>query len=379
MQFQVQKLVDVKKTEQEQDKLDLFVGLKSPLNDPFNVFLRVSDLEHNNIYFYAYSLGKKKVVLWGIYDRSTNEFLIDQACKYNVNDLKSLLEVWKKQKYSFFFSGVRDRISSRMTQNILYNDRSDKLKLIRLFKKMYMGELINKGIISGTKENIDPVEYSTVLNRASKAGLKALSSPDFNVKQYSPSIDLLLNNLDAEDERIIRNAIYNRSFNNLTPYQTNVVNHILIHIFILIFLDIDEYRIVKYIQHLNSNKNKQLKRYLKGGFMYEWLLELGKMLRVYNLEQFMKDVSEDVLRLIEEKINRSDVGVIGGEAIPINLKETVDDLSRRFESFIEKSEYSKTTFVNNLKMCPSLESCDKPKEGCELFYHGEIESQFDLS
>ena len=323
-------------------------------------------------------MGKKKVVIWGIYDKYTNEFLIDDSCKYHPNDLKIMIDLWKKQKYQFFFSSVRDRINNRMAQNVLFDDRQNKVELLKLFKQLYIQELINNGIIPGKNVNIDSSEYINIVDRVSRAGLEGIKSIYFDRKKYESSLNIIFSQLEPEDIEPIKRYIYSGVVNGLTPYQSNVIKHILVYIFLLIFLDIDEYRVVKYIQLLNSKKNKELKRFLKGEFFYEWLLELGKVLRVYKLDIFMNMVSLDILRLVEEKINRDDVGVIGGEAIPINLSETVNNISRIFKSFIETSEFTKLSFVNNLKMCPSLESCEH-KKGCELFYHGDIESKYDIS
>ena len=60
MQFQVQE----RRNETEQrDELDLYIGLRTGLDDPFNIFVRVADLEEDRsmIYFYAYSMGKRRL------------------------------------------------------------------------------------------------------------------------------------------------------------------------------------------------------------------------------------------------------------------------------------------------------------------------------
>ena len=252
MQFQVQKIVDVQKTEAERDQLDLFVGLRSPLNDPFNVFLRVDDIENNNIYFYAYSLGKKKVIIWGIFDRSTNEFLIDEACKYHPNDLKGLIEAWKKQKYSFFFSSVRDRIKGRMTQNLMFNNRADRVALLKSFKQLYMQKLINNGIIPGKYVKMNDNEYLKILEKVANAGKEAIRSDNFKSNPtYNKSLDIIFGQLDTENREKVKKAVYSGSLGGLTPYQANVTKHIWTHLFLLIFLDIDEYRIAKYMQFLD--------------------------------------------------------------------------------------------------------------------------------
>ena len=123
MDFQVQRFQAVDK-KRVVDDLDIFVGLHSPLDSPYNIFLRLKDIETNNsnIYFYGYSMGKQRVIVWGVYDRSGNQFLIDNACKYNPNDLKTIIDTWSQHKYDFFFTAMRDRMSDRLHQYKIYGD-----------------------------------------------------------------------------------------------------------------------------------------------------------------------------------------------------------------------------------------------------------------
>ena len=111
MDFQIQSLIpkqDVsqKLAKKENESLDLFVGIIAPLSSPFNLYFRVDDiigrgdlspLSINLVYFYGYSLGKDRIIMWGLYDETTNKFLIDNACKWKTQ-LNEVLKSLKERK-----------------------------------------------------------------------------------------------------------------------------------------------------------------------------------------------------------------------------------------------------------------------------------------
>ena len=357
MQYQVQERRDEQK---DQDSLDLYVGLRSGLDDPYNVFVKVSDLEEDRplIYFYAYSLGKKKVVIWGVFDRKNNEFLIDDACQYAANDLKSILNSWKEDNYNFFFSSVRDRIESRMRQNNIFKDRKYDLNLMEKFRQYFLQKLVQTGHLRGkVDKDFQESEYESLLSTVAREAIAAI----LDRNDYDGSVRLLVDELDSlEDEKIVLEALDRKNIKNLsisryTPHIQNIIKYILVNVFILVFLEMEEYRVAKYIDYLSKNKNNEetnIRNYLKGKFLYEWVYELAKTFRIENIRLFMKKYSEDILRLTENKINLTDIGVIGNR----NMKSytAIEDMALFFEEFISKSKYSKITYTKNLPLCPKV-------------------------
>jgi len=355
MQYQVQ---ETRNEQKEQDELDLYVGLHTGLDDPFNVFVKVSDLEENRplIYFYAYSMGKKKVVIWGVFDRKNNEFLIDDSCKYNANDLKTMIDSWKENNYNFFFSSVRDRITPRMKQNNIFKDRKYELNLFEKFRNYFIQKLIQTGNYRGKQvDDFNEDEYERILSVVANEAISAI----LEKKEYDKSIRLLVDELESlEDEKIVfealdRKNIKNLNLNKYSPYIRNVIKYILVNVFILVFLEMEEYRVAKYIDYLTKHPNvSEIKNYLKGKFLYEWIYELAKVFRIENIKLFMKKYAEDILRLTENEINLTDVGVIGNR----NIKsyKAIEDMVLFFEEFISKSKYSKITYTNSLPQCPKV-------------------------
>lgn len=393
MEFQVQALVKKEHSIQKNiDDLDIFVGLHSPLESPYNIFLRVKDIEENSdiIYFYAYSLGVEKAVIWGLYDRVNNEFLIDNSCQYHPSDLKDIIDKWKQNNYQFFFTAMRNRKDQRINQNIIYgNSKNEVNSLLNKFKKLYIQKLINEGIlnISNLKtqnEDFDEDVFNNIVNQAYIEGSKAIKNKH-SYENIKPTLELIFNNIDTkEDETAIKQLILGDMNGN--EFQKNVAKHILIHVFVLTFLSVDEYRIAKYIDYIDlstnnsSTKNSELLiKYVKGTFLYEWLLEFGKALRVYDIPTFMRDISRDIIRFSESNINMINVGVIGGSKYSPEMTALLEDIAVIFEDFVSKSVYSKISYVKNLTLCPTIKTCELNNDKCDLYSHGyKTTSKYDF-
>lgn len=98
-------------------QMENYLGLVSYLTDPFNLFLRVADLENEDVdlvYFFVYSLGKKKIMLWGTYSKSEQDFHIEAACRYSVAQLMPIYKYWLSQDYSYVANAVVDRIGETL-------------------------------------------------------------------------------------------------------------------------------------------------------------------------------------------------------------------------------------------------------------------------
>ena len=78
-------LDDVDQQNLRQEKLDTYLGIARGLSDPFNLFVNITDIEENKnlIYFFSYSMGSKKVVVWGTYDRSIDKIEVEFGYRFN--------------------------------------------------------------------------------------------------------------------------------------------------------------------------------------------------------------------------------------------------------------------------------------------------------
>lgn len=376
MQVQVQEkkeAQDKKEEKEDTDELDLYVSLRSSLDNPFNVFVRLSDLDKDMLYFYAYSFGKKKIIIWGVYDKINNEFLIDEACQYNPNELKGILDVWKNNNYKYFFASTKDRAGPRITQEILFGDRKTSLDAYVKFKTYFLSQLASKGYV---KNPVVVEDYQEILDEVAKKGFKAAQD-----ENHEKSLNLIYSQLNQEDENKIRGMIARKDFSSSDPYMSTLAKYVLANAYILAFLDIEEYRVAKYIDYLFKNpkdpNDKRIMNIVRGKFLYEWMLELSRVLGLYNSKQFILDYTKDIIRLTETTINRTDVGVLGARDVN-KILPSIEEMAMFFEDFIAKSQYSKISLTKNLPLCPTLESCQN--QTCSLFEHGaKLSSQFDFT
>jgi len=416
----------------ELDSLDLYVSLKSGLDDPFTIFIRVQDIVNKspNLYFYAYSIGTKKLMIWGIYDSVNNHFLIDHSCRYNPTDLKTILDIWKSHQYDFYYTTVRNRSASRIYQNFVFEDRNKELRLMATLRNYFMAKLIRSGVLSPTaldintgSSNGDPVKikelinmeaidydsyYYNMMREISRKGLEALCNEYSNeiTSKYKDMMNLIYNNMEfSKDVDTVKDILadcklnkfdkINSAKNNTTTdYVLNIIKYSLTNIYIIVFLEMEDYRIAKYIDYISNKDNggqnansdtenidkiKKLRSYIVGKFLYEWILELARILRVDDNKSFMKEYVKIITNHTEKSIN--EIGEVIGAKRTLASSPELEKMSVFFEDFISKSEYSKISIVNNIEMCPKSDVCEfGNEEACGLYNFGSqgMNSKHDL-
>jgi len=80
------------------------IGVIAPLEFPFNLFINLKnllDIDQNFVYFFVYSLVQKRIEIWGVYIKSTQQFLIDGSCKYTTSQLYNMTKTWKNEDYLY--------------------------------------------------------------------------------------------------------------------------------------------------------------------------------------------------------------------------------------------------------------------------------------
>ena len=103
----------------KQKTQSLNVGLVRELDSPFNLFLNLKQLinpDNRYIYFYIYSMGKRKIILWGVYEKNKKEFIIDTGCKYNTDQLYTMTMKWKANNYTYIGNSVKNRPSTLISK-----------------------------------------------------------------------------------------------------------------------------------------------------------------------------------------------------------------------------------------------------------------------
>lgn len=440
MQFQAQKLVSRNATmemaastltQREADDLDLFVGVTTAISSPYNLFLRVSDVEANStmIYFYAYSLGRERVILWGVYDAINNEFLVDNNCLYDISDLADIIKIWQSHAYKFSLSSQKNSMTMRLKQGSIYNDVKQQRDLSTSFRSIFYANLVFDGLLnldqvrflvqaSDPKINKNAVLQNEVnrlidedadiqwtyydhLRLAAQSGstvLWRISARDDDFTAYINLIDTMLKYIHTEDDRAVIRATINHPIRlanygilpTPTRLQAKLAELILATVYIITFSEFEEYKAAKLLVYLydeskGMTKQKQeIPMYLKGTFLYEWLLHVAGIFKVYDVEDFIFEMASVFVLFHENKINNSS-GVIGLGGMGknfgngANFQNRLETMSSFFQDFIAKSIYSKSSYIRGFQSCPMIKPC-QTKE-CELIYHGvgNHQSRHDLT
>lgn len=103
----------LKREQEKSAQQENFLGLVSSLSDPFNLFLRLNELENPDVdlvYFFVYSLGRKKIMIWGTYSKSEEDFHIEAACRYKVSQLMKIQHHWQDNRFQYVANAALDRI-----------------------------------------------------------------------------------------------------------------------------------------------------------------------------------------------------------------------------------------------------------------------------
>ena len=333
--------------------LDFFVGRVSDLTDPFNVFARVNDLENPHIsyvYFYAYSIGKKKEFLWGIYDKETKEIFIDDACKYDVKQLSTTLAIWKKGKFKYLFNSVKDRFTN-ILQKLVKEEEED-------FQKFRDDYLMLKAA--------DP--YTSII--LEKTGITPA-----DVETYLDSTDL------NEDDIVNKLVLIKRK---IPKFAENLFMH----------MQYEDYIIAKYLLKLYSHASnltpeiiERLRKKTEGTFidlfLHDLILNDPKVPINIDEEQYEHLVEQYLkpqINAYEANLNRTDIDAhlkLNKDAL-IALK----NLSKSFQDWISRSIYNNEDFTRRLHACPLPDECEDDlisvREECGLYNHGSsTRSRYD--
>jgi hypothetical protein len=90
-----------------------YLGIDIPFTSPYHLFVKKTDIDQdkNNLKWVCYSIGSKKIVLWGKYSRREYSFELEGGCRYDLIDINKYLKVWKKD-YKFTYETVYNRVKS---------------------------------------------------------------------------------------------------------------------------------------------------------------------------------------------------------------------------------------------------------------------------
>ncbi len=156
--MEILKFSEEREEKNDLDNLDEELGIVQPIDSPLNLFFNLSNLqdpEAKYIYLYIYSIGKKKIAYYGLYNVAEDRFYLDGGCEYRANDLMRTMQTWKQHNYIYGGNLVENRIKS-------YSDKS----VFTREKYLYYKHLLNyfaqnpqlSFIDTGTTEKLNVTE-----------------------------------------------------------------------------------------------------------------------------------------------------------------------------------------------------------------------------
>mgnify|MGYP001056073222 CR=1 FL=1 len=118
----------------EESKLNEYLGIIEEFRDPYHLFLKKDDLQEGEIFIHyiLMHMGKKKIVFWGIYDVRSKVFLVENGCKYQLKNFSNFYDYWDSD-YLNVENTVKNRINKRIdpftSKKNLINNNQDYRKI----------------------------------------------------------------------------------------------------------------------------------------------------------------------------------------------------------------------------------------------------------
>jgi hypothetical protein len=361
------------------------------------------------MYFYAYSLGRDRIVMWGVFDFDTNEFLIDNACKWTTQ-LNVILAGLKANNFEFQSSAVKNNFDPRITRFKFFNNPKPVDYDIKIFKKFFM---VKYALKYGNPLTHDQKQFLFEQDIVESEFLN--QDVDHMYDNYYKQL-LVYGNIitDTKNKKTIVLAIIEQQYIfdkifNIAEKKTKTFS--LITLLLIVFFDLEDYKIAKYLDFLYNKKHNtrptkeemeqklNAKNLIADTFLYEFLFVCSEIINdvhesnsnVKNrnnlqLTKTIGQLADIIVKYIEPLINFVSVGVIGGEMPERSLKTQLEAITQFFETFVSKTKYSKSYYINGLKECPLPEQCDlnNPKAKivpeCDVYTHGgSARSKYDLT
>lgn len=344
---------------EEQDNLDIYVGVTTPISAPFNVFVRQDDLmddDNNYVYFYAYSIGDRRIVLWGVYNKETNKFTIDEQCRWQDRFLTDALKEWAAHNYTFGYSTTSNKITRRMNLTGLSLTMEEAMSEYTSYKHVFLAALVDDNVVQP----------------------RDISEPGFEqfYKNLNPRIDIFdLLGLKKESIYDHMRMLYTSSrlskddlqlFNILADYGLNREDAFILT-YSCVLGDLYNYRMAKYLMRTfelsDSDSNKSvLQNYVNGSYFGSFLNGIVLKYGLSDEDNFYLNFLPTYIQSMETAVNTSAIGVLGDRGHNPAVGRRLKVVSDEFQEYIAKTKYSKLSYYRSLADCPSFSECQTDRE-----------------
>ena len=322
----------------ERDALDQDIGVVGQITDPVNIFFSQNDLMNldmtDYIYFSVYTMGKNKLVLWGVYNLETHEFEFDAACRYTLSQIMPIFNTWKRNKYVYVGNTVVDRVRERLTSLLPEHNTFKYIKSYDTYKLLkYLTTYFGTGAPVSVQTNPPEGMLSKIMGQfnphsgaAPQTALQqnVLNSVKNKIRQHSPRKS------KEELRREIEKVLTEDDFHNF------------------------EQMFDQWLQRVY-------------GFEPEEIYYFGSGLTIFDaypqqLQRFVSEIQTEISQY-EQVINRIDVDS--------TVNELVSALTKRFYQFFISGPFNFASYVNSLPPCPNRDICTNGNNQlCDLYNYG---------
>lgn len=293
------------------------VGLVQPLESPFNLFLNLNQLRDpytENVSFFIYSIGARKIIMWGVWNKSTEQFTIDSGCRYRGPQLYGITMYWIKNGYSYVGNTVRNRPQEIVSEQ-LHGPRVQNEEYIR--KRYLLAYLLGE---------IDEYQYSNKFGQ-----LPPLPDDDYDRLELATDLQVELKKYERGPRQI------ESTDDGLFP-------------------EFSRSQMMSYPEYVQA---KTLLAYLQGRITAQ---QYRSQYGFLPLEEVDREQLEDRVRQYERSINRLDLP----QNLPSDLVTQVKYITDRFAYTVSRGNFND----ESLDSCPSLDECNvTPNETCNVYWH----------
>lgn len=221
--------------QQRKEKLETYIGIVNGINSPFNLFINIENINNRDIpyvYFFSYSFGKNRVIIWGIYKKLENEIKIQSMCQFNSWYYTNYIKQWKEVGYEIYTTEFKNKFTN-LIKTYVGKSKPDEIITETDYKAWsycisYLDNKINEDDLEFLFETLDINQLSYYWENYILVG--KLPIEDFydilNISDSTDDMEFLEKIYEAKDiineyEKKI-NYIDNRAPNNIRTIITQI-------------------------------------------------------------------------------------------------------------------------------------------------------------
>lgn len=355
------------------EKLETFIGMAHGITDPFNLFINVDDIENNRdfIYFFSYSMGKKKIVVWGNYELATNKINLQSACRFNSWKYIDYINGWKNMDYQIYDTITVNRFTPLINQYVrgpsdkfdykVINSSTD-YKAWSYILKAYNSEISEYELLS-LFDNLDHDKLSYVWHHYNNGESPLLDFPELLGTRDIMQIEAVLikqigifedTKLSIRDENDLKAWTYMLAYFNDTITKEE---------FNLLFSKLNLSQLSYDYPHYKNGESAILDFYDMFG--------IDDLMDDYEIKNITDDIANKITKYETDDLNFID------DRAPENIKNVIMNITKLFLDYISRSKYATTYGVNSVELCPQsrLECSDNElrdaNNRCAVFTYGK--------